>query len=146
MNIRLLTGIVGLIGILPVAAAYGEAIPEEIFADASDYTVRVKARIEHAFGDDEAGVFSGTGFIVDADRGWIVTNRHVVGESPSEVQVARRDAPFQDATKLYVDPFMDIAVLETSLDGGENANLACDDSAPGTGHPVGAYGHPWGFE
>ena len=146
MNIRLLTGIVGLIGILPAAAAYGEAIPEEVFEDASDYTVRVKTRIEHAFGDDEAGAFSGTGFIVDADRGWIVTNRHVVGESPSEVRVARRDAPFQAATKLYVDPFIDIAILQTSLDGVRNANLACDDAAPGTGHPVGAYGHPWGFE
>jgi S1-C subfamily serine protease len=146
MNIRLLTGIVGLAGILPAVAICGDVTPEDVFEDASNYTVRVKARIEHAFGDDEAGVFSGTGFIVDADRGWIVTNRHVVGESPSEVQVARRDAPFQDATKLYVDPFIDIAILETRLEGGNDADLACDHSPPGTGHPVGAYGHPWGFE
>ena len=146
MNIRLLTAIAGLAGILPAAAVCGEPMPEDIFEDASDYTVLVKSRIEHAFGDDEVGAFSGTGFIVDAERSWIVTNRHVVGESPSEVRVARRDAPFQAATKLYVDPFIDIAILETGLDGGENANLACDAAAPGTGHPVGAYGHPWGFE
>jgi S1-C subfamily serine protease len=146
MNKRMISLIFCLLGPVSVAAAAAEAIPEKIFADASDYTVRVKTRIEHAFGDDQPGAYSGTGFIVDAERGWIVTNRHVVGESPAEVHVARRDAPFEAATKLYVDPYVDIAVVQTKLDGGRNAQLACDDPTPGTGHPVGAYGHPWGFE
>jgi S1-C subfamily serine protease len=146
MNMRFAASFVGLIGFLSATAVSGETFPERIFEDASEYTVRVKTRIQHAFGDDEAGAFGGTGFIVDVDRGWIVTNRHVVGESPSEVQVALSDTPYQSATKLYVDPFVDIAILETELDGGKAANLGCDQSAPGTGHPVGAYGHPWGFE
>lgn len=126
--------------------AQGAPTAEQIFETASKYTVRVKTRIEYAFGGDEAGSFSGTGFIVDADRGWIVTNRHVVGESPSEVQVALRDGPFLPARKLYVDPFVDIAVLEARTDGGASANLNCKSDEPGTGHPVGAYGHPWGLE
>lgn len=146
MNIRLLTATVGPLALLAGAAAYAEAIPEEVFEHASEYTVRVKTRIEHAFGEDDPGAFSGTGFIVDRERGWIVTNRHVVGESPSEVQIARRDAPFKVAKKLYVDPYVDIAILETELEGGKEATLACDESGHGTGHPVGAYGHPWGFE
>lgn len=146
MNSRIACSFVGLILVFPATLVRAEAIPEEVFEDASAYTVRVKTRIEHAFGDDEPGAFSGTGFIVDAERGWIVTNRHVVGESPSEVQVARRDDGYRLAKKLYVDPFVDIAVLQTEIDSNSNAKLACDDPPPGTGHPVGAYGHPWGFE
>ncbi|MEJ2299757.1 MAG: trypsin-like peptidase domain-containing protein, partial [Woeseiaceae bacterium] len=133
-------------GLASVAAGHAEVLPEEVFEHASDYTVRVKTRIEHAFGGDAIGSFGGTGFIVDADRGWVVTNRHVVGESPSEVHVARRDGPYEPATKLYVAPYIDIASLETRLDGGREAEMDCGRAAPGTGHPVGAYGHPWGFE
>ena len=146
MSKRLISGVVGAIGFWIAAATHAEVIPERVFEDASEYTVRVKTRIEHAFGDDQPGAYSGTGFIVDTDRGWIVTNRHVVGESPSEIYVAGRNGRFQAASKLYVDPYVDIAVLETGLVGGNNAQLACDAAVPGTGHPVGAYGHPWGFE
>ena len=136
---------VGTVALVFVAAAHADVLPEEVFEHASDYTVRVKTRIEHAFGGDTVGSFGGTGFIVDVDRGWVVTNRHVVGESPSEVKVARRDGVFEAAKKLYVDPYIDIAVLQTNIDGGKSAALNCGDAAPGTGHPVGAYGHPWGF-
>jgi len=143
---RIIRFMVATVGLASAAIAHGEVLPEQVFEHASDYTVRVKTRIEHAFGGDTVGSFGGTGFIVDVDRGWVVTNRHVVGESPSEVHVARRDGRFEPAKKLYVDPYIDIAVLETRLDGGRTADLDCDHSAPGTGHPVGAYGHPWGFE
>jgi serine protease Do len=143
---RLLSNVVALAWLVSVTAAHGGALPEDIFEDASEYTVRVKTRIEHAFGEDKVGAFGGTGFIVDKERGWVVTNRHVVGESPSEVHVARRDGTFRLATKLYVDPYIDIAILQTKLDEGQNARLDCEESTPGTGHPVGAYGHPWGFE
>jgi S1-C subfamily serine protease len=119
--------------------------PERVFEKAEAYTVRIKTRIEKALGDDKAGVFSGTGFIVDAERGWIVSNRHVVGESPSHVQVSLKGTPYQDADKVYVDTYTDIAVLQADLDGARSAKLECDD-VPGTGHPVGAYGHPWGLE
>jgi S1-C subfamily serine protease len=146
IKILSISGVFSLTGLLLTTVAYGAVTPEEVFEEASSYTVRIKTRIEHAFGSEQAGAFSGTGFIVDVDRGWIVTNRHVVGESPSEVQIARRHGPFKPAEKLYVDPFVDIAVLKTELDGGENAKLDCDQTVPGTGHPVGAYGHPWELE
>jgi S1-C subfamily serine protease len=119
--------------------------PEGIFDSAESYTVRVSTRIEKALGDDSAGVFNGTGFVVDADRGWILTNKHVVGESPSYVQVALKGQPYLDATKVYVDPYIDLAVIQAPVDVKAAAKLDCDD-LPGTGHPVGAYGHPWGFD
>src|SRR6056297_227846 len=84
--------------------------PEAIFADAADYTVRVQTRIEQALATDDVGVSEGAGFVVDIERGWIVTNRHVVGASPSEVRVALRDGTHQPASKVYVDPLSDIAV------------------------------------
>jgi S1-C subfamily serine protease len=138
--------VVAAVGLMSAAVVYAEVLPEKVFEHASDYTVQVKTRIEHAFGGDVVGSFGGTGFIVDAERGWVVTNRHVVGESPSEVHVARRDGRYEPATKLYVDPYIDIAILETDLDGGRQAEMDCGHPVPGTGHPVGAYGHPWGFE
>ncbi len=146
MTIRIAIGLAGLLGLVTASAAWSEPIPEEIFEEASAYTVRIKTRIEHAFGDDKPGAFTGTGFIVDADRGWIVTNRHVVGESPSEVQIAGRGAPYRPASKLYVDPFVDIAILQADIEEGQSAKLDCNNDVPGTGHPVGAYGHPWGLE
>jgi S1-C subfamily serine protease len=146
MEKQILSSFIILTGFLFVTDVHASVFPEEIFENASKYTVRVKTRIEHAFGEDKVGAFSGTGYIVDVDRGWIVTNRHVVGESPSEVHVALHDGRFQLARKLYVDPYIDIAILQTELDGGRNADLDCREEAPGTGHPVGAYGHPWGFE
>ena len=120
-------------------------LPERVFEAAESYTVRIKTRIEKALGDDSAGVFSGTGFVVDAERGWIVTNKHVVGESPSHVQVALKSQPYLTAKKVYVDSYTDIAILQVDLDGALTAKLDCDH-VPGTGHPVGAYGHPWGLE
>ena len=121
------------------------ATPERIFEAAESYTVRVKTRIETAVGDDTTGVFSGTGFVVDTERGWIVTNRHVVGESPSHIQVSLKGQPYIDAEKVYVDPYIDVAILAAPINGLRVAKLECD-SEPGTGHPVGAYGHPWGLE
>ncbi|MBI3221562.1 MAG: hypothetical protein HYZ46_00400, partial [Nitrosomonadales bacterium] len=61
---------------------------ETVFRDAREYTVRIRTQIETPFTEDRQGSFSGAGFLVDSDRGWIVTNAHVVGQSPSEVKVA----------------------------------------------------------
>ncbi len=120
---------------------------QEIFLSASEYTVKVRARIETPFIEDEVGVFDGAGFLIDAERGWILTNAHVVGRSPAMISAAFQESPFVDARKLYVDPHLDIAILE--IDAGNSARTAapleCDDS-PSVGHPVGAFGHPWGLE
>ena len=129
--------------VIPMTAT--AELPEELFSEAERYTVRLQTRIEMALGDDEAGVFSGTGFVVDADRGWIVTNKHVVGESPSDVRVSLKDQPYVKAEKIYVDAFTDIAIIKATIKSEASARLECADTL-GTGHPVGAYGHPWGLE
>jgi serine protease Do len=123
------------------------ADPERIFSEALDYTVRVKTIISTPFIEDRQGVFTGAGFIIDVDRGWVITNAHVVGRSPSTVRVSLYGEPYQDASKLYVDPYIDLAILEVPMreQGVEQARLNCD-AEPTTGHPVGAFGHPWNLD
>ncbi len=121
---------------------------EDVFADALDYTVRVKSAFETPFIEDQVGVFNGAGFIVDSKRRWVMTNAHVAGHSPSKVQVARHGESFTSAEKIYVDPYLDLAILALDDEHGQSlpkAPLECDHK-PGTGHPVGAFGHPWGLD
>jgi S1-C subfamily serine protease len=118
-----------------------------VFDIADRYTVRIRTVIEYGLGDEAIGASNGTGFVVDAKQGWIVTNRHVVGESPSYVEVSPKDEPYREASKIYVDPYIDIAIIEIDPTAKmREAKLACDQTIIDKGHPVGAYGHPWGFE
>lgn len=130
--------------LLVLSASTGAIGPEEIFQEAESYTVRIRTRIEIGIGDDESGVFNGAGFVVDRDLGWILTNRHVVGESPSHVRISQKGKDYIEASKVYVDPYSDFAVIQAEVSQATEANLECK-KMPGTGHPVGAYGHPWGL-
>ena len=49
---------------------------------------RSRSTLPVPFDGDRKGSGLGAGFVVDADRGWIMTNAHVVGRSPSRVEVA----------------------------------------------------------
>ena len=56
-----------------------------ILENASKYAVRIKTSISYPFFEDEAGVSNGAGFLVDKDRGWIITNAHVSGRCTGTV-------------------------------------------------------------
>ncbi|MEZ5728006.1 MAG: trypsin-like peptidase domain-containing protein [Burkholderiaceae bacterium] len=116
-----------------------------VFASAGTYTVQVRSVVSQPFGQEDTGVRMGAGFVVDAKRGWVLTNAHVVARSPSRVAVSFQGEPFAPATKRYVDPLMDLAVVDIgrSLPPEREATLDCG-GAPEIGHPVGAYGHPRG--
>ncbi len=133
-----------LLGLLPRTAS--AASPEAIFQDAVKYTVKVRTMIEMPFGIENKGAFTGTGFVADVDQGWIVTNAHVAGRSPSRVEVAFRDSDFFAVDKVYIDPHLDVAVLRAPTrsfpEGVISASPECQDEPP-IGHPVGAFGHPW---
>ena len=83
-----------------------KANDEKIFEDANSYTVKIKIQVEIPFEEDEAGVFSGAGFLVDQKRGWIMTNAHVVSKSPSKVEVAFKDQDYHLAKKIYIDNYL----------------------------------------
>lgn len=130
--------------------AFADDDAENVFRAAQDYTVRVSTTVNTPFIGDKAGSGQGAGFLIDRERGWILTNSHVVTMSPAEIRVAFHGGPMQPAEKLYVDadPGFDLALLrmDPRLIPAEakTARLECD-KLPGVGHPVGAFGHPWGY-
>ena len=124
------------------------ASEEDIFKQALAYTVKIKTRIDKPFLGDEKGAFTAAGFLVDVKQRLVMTNAHVVARSPSHISVAFYNGHYYKARKLYVDPFLDLALLElpeNSIPKGiKEAELECNN-IPAVGHPVGALGHPWGI-
>jgi S1-C subfamily serine protease len=119
---------------------------ERTFRAARGYTVRIRTRITTPFIQDSQGSYEGAGFLVDARRHWIVTNAHVVGHSPSAVEVAFVDQPFQSARKLYVDSFTDVAILQVEdLPNGVKAPEIGFGDEVRVGETIGVFGHPLGM-
>ena len=120
---------------------------EDVFEAARDYTVQIRTAINLPFAGDKRMSSIGAGFLVDAERGWIMTNAHVVGRSPSRVMVTFRGKPYQTVSKVYVDPYIDVAIIKTAALPGPDiraAELDCGE-LPDVGQAVGAFGHPWGL-
>jgi S1-C subfamily serine protease len=118
---------------------------EDIFEKAPLYTVQIRTTVNMPFTEDIRSSSMGAGFVVDADRGWVMTNAHVAARSPSKVRVRFQGGDYHEATKVYVDSYLDLAILEldeSQREALEVAKLDCDGFPP-IGHPVGAFGHPW---
>jgi serine protease Do len=115
--------------------------------DANKYTVKVRSTVAWPFAPEQFGTSQGTGFLIDKERGWIITNAHVAKRSPSTVEIAIGDAEADwiPVTKVYVDNHLDIAVLKVAIDrlpeGTVAAKLGCDQEVK-QGSAVVAYGHP----
>ena len=60
---------------------------EKIFANASLYTLELYIEISTPFVEDEKGSFMGTGFLIDEELGWVLTNAHVSSRSDSVIKV-----------------------------------------------------------
>ncbi len=126
------------------APGHAEEGVEPIFAAARSYTAYVRTRIALPFIEDEPGAAIGAAFLVDRERGWLLTNAHVTGRSPAAIEVAFIDGRARQARPVYIDPYLDVAVLEVTNRTGLPAKAATMDCGPipGVGHPVGAFGHP----
>ena len=87
-------------------------------------------------------VSAGSGVIVDAEQGHILTNHHVV-EDASALSVSLLDGRELDARFVGGDPDTDIAVLEVSADGlseaqfGNSDDIRIGDAAYAIGNPFG---------
>lgn len=131
------------------ASAQTPPPPEEVLAEASRYTVKIQVQNEIALNQDEPGSRSGTGFLIDRKRGWLLTNAHVATRSPATIKVQFKDGnQLITAKRMHVDPLMDLAILEIPTasvpTGATEADLACDQM-PVAGTSVLAFGHPWGL-
>jgi S1-C subfamily serine protease len=132
-----------IMGAVSAHAEQGEAV----FKQAPAYTVQIRTVVEMPFAGDFKSSALGAGFVVDAERGWVMTNAHVSARSPSQVRIAFRGGAYKAASKVYVDPYLDLAILQLGngqREGLTAAKLHCGE-LPSMGHPVGAFGHPWGL-
>jgi 2-alkenal reductase len=91
---------------------------------------------------------SGSGFVIDAQQGYIVTNNHVVEDTRTSNAGAAFDVVFSNDKKVQAkligrDPFTDIAVLQVPAQGLKAAVLANSDDVP-IGSIAVAIGSPLG--
>ena len=86
----------------------------------------------------------GSGIIVDADKGYILTNYHVVREA-DEIQVKLYNGYRYAAEKIGYDERADLAIIKIEADDLQEAVLGSSEEAK-TGDIVLAVGCPWGLE
>ncbi|WP_436216476.1 trypsin-like peptidase domain-containing protein [Bradyrhizobium sp. LjRoot220] len=87
---------------------------------------------------------TGSGVIVDAIRGYVLTNNHVV-EQVTSVQITTRDGRRLSAKVIGRDPATDIAVLRINSPTGLKAVALGDSDALEIGDFVIAIGNPFGL-
>ena len=92
-------------------------------------------------GLQEAG--SGSGFIIDAQKGYIVTNNHVI-DGAQKITVSLSDGRNLVAKVVGADPRTDLAVLQISDTKNLTAVKLGDSSQLAVGEPVVAIGNPGG--
>ncbi len=87
---------------------------------------------------------AGSGVIVDADKGYIVTNYHVV-DSADEIQVTFADGRTVQAKLIGSDGQVDLAVLKVEADDLHQIDFS-DSQSLRVGDFVVAIGNPFGLE
>ncbi len=86
----------------------------------------------------------GTGVIVSED-GLILTNQHVVSDNPKSITVTLMDGSEYDASVIYSDESMDLAVIKIEATGLTAAALGDSDSV-NVGEVAIAIGNPLGLD
>ncbi|TVQ83436.1 MAG: DegQ family serine endoprotease [Micavibrio sp.] len=86
----------------------------------------------------------GSGFVIDAENGYIVTNNHVIKDS-DEIKVILHDDTSLDAKIIGMDDKTDIAVLQIETDRPLTAAVWGDSDTARVGHWVLAIGNPFGL-
>ncbi len=104
--------------------------------------IRVAQDRPARFGRRAEGIGAGSGVIVDADNGYILTNHHVVGAA-DEIQVSLKDGRTLDAEMVGSDAATDIAVIKVEGDNltempiGDSNDVRVGDFVIAIGNPYG---------
>ncbi|HHM04544.1 MAG TPA: DegQ family serine endoprotease [Gammaproteobacteria bacterium] len=86
----------------------------------------------------------GSGVIVDADKGYVLTNNHVI-ENADEITVTLKDKRHFEARVVGADPDADLAVIQIDAEGLTQLAMADSDLLQ-VGDFVVAIGNPFGLE
>ena len=133
----------------PAAAQSGKTV-QDIYRQEGRGVVFIQSQGvsggEDAFGQEQQGTATGSGFVVDED-GTIITNAHVV-DGASKVTVSFEEGGEAiDADVKGVDDDADIAVLKINPEGRNLTVLPLGDSSElSVGDPVVAIGNPFGLQ
>ncbi|KAI8146771.1 trypsin-like cysteine/serine peptidase domain-containing protein [Fennellomyces sp. T-0311] len=74
--------------------------------------VSIKASHVRSFDTETSGGYTATGFVVDAERGIILTNRHVVSPAPIVAQAVLTNYEEVDLKPVYRDPVHDFGFMK----------------------------------
>lgn len=96
----------------PVAAE----VPVELVGQLKPGVVNIEISVQHGLNAETSGKRTGTGFIVDAERGIIATNRHVVGTSPGQIKIVFEDGSTAQARQWFYDVWHDFAFIKLEPD------------------------------
>ncbi len=166
---RLLQAGIALGACLAASAAAPQALPSEAVPSLAPMLERVspavvnisvsgRVEIDNPLADDpflrrflDRGVIpdarefqsAGSGVIVDAANGYVLTNNHVV-ENAEEITATLLDSRSMQATVIGADPGSDIALLQIAAEGLVEIGFA-DSSEVRVGDFVVAIGNPFGF-
>ena len=94
-------------------------------------------------GDEKVSAL-GSGFVIDAEKGLIVTNNHVIKDA-EEIKVILHDDESLDATLVGFDEKTDIAVLKVKPENPLTAATWGDSDTAKVGSWVLAIGNPFGL-
>ena len=151
MRLAIRTLAVGLAGmaaiaIAPTAAAHdGKLTFAPVLAEATPAVVSIQVEMEGMrtpWGMGGRGS-AGSGVVVDAGNGHIVTNHHVTKDA-DRIIVALKDRRTFDAELIGSDPLTDIALLKIDADDLKALPLGDSDELS-VGDFVVAIGNPFGF-
>ena len=84
----------------------------EMLAEAVPSVVMIRSYSPVSFEGKGAGVSSATGFVVDAERGIILTNRHVVRTGPIVADAVFQNNEEIDLVPIYRDPVHDFGFFQ----------------------------------
>jgi len=126
-------------GELPPLPAFPPGSPfEEFFKDFYDQQQNGKPPAE------EKGSSLGSGFVIDAANGYIVTNNHVIRDA-EEIKVILNENTALDATLVGTDEKTDIALLKVKTEKPLTAAAWGDSDKARVGSWVLAIGNPFGL-
>lgn len=120
-----------------------------VYQDAQHYIVKVRSSVEFAAYPDDNGSRSGAGVLIDRERGWIITNRHVSGVMPKHLEVMFLNGNYLPASIVFADHFLDFSILRVDPHKISRDSFPASPECrnlPDVGQQVVAFGFPFGLE
>ncbi len=109
-------------------------------------SILVNRSLKTLRGKIDQNIASGSGFFV-TDDGYIITNKHVVGDSGNSYKIILDNKEELDASLVDIDPILDIAFLKINVKDrkfdkvtlGESSNLQVGQSVIAIGNSLGEF-------